>query len=124
MLLYSSCLFLLVSIVAIQYKYYIYSFLFIFLMSTSILFYLNNDYYLVDQAAILLVVLYGLYTFIKKFKLTLLSVFILYTFIFCLLLYYGGMYLEEFCYCKTYGNLWHGIVHLLTIMGHIGIIIL
>jgi len=124
MLFYSSFLFLLVSIVAIIKKYYIYSLVFLFLMTTSILYYTNSKYYLVDQVAILCCVFYGLYTYVKKFKLTILSVIILYTFIFCVLLYYGGIYLEEFCYCKTYGNYWHFLVHLLTIIGHIGIIIL
>ena len=124
MLLYSSCLFLLVSIVGILYTYYIYSLLFLFLMSTSILFYINNKYYLVDQLAILCCVFYGLYTFIQKFKLTIGSVIIMYTFIFCVILYYGGYYLQDFCYCKIYGNVWHFLVHVLTIIGHIGIIIL
>ena len=124
MLLYSSCLFLLVSIVGIIHKYYIYSLLFLFLMTTSILFYTTSNYYLVDQFAILLCVFYGLYTYVRKFKLNILSVIILYTFIFCVVLYYGGLYLEEFCYCNTYGNYWHCIVHLLTIIGHIGIIII
>ena len=124
MLLYSSFLFVLVSIVAIQYKYYIYSLLFLFLMTTSILFYTNDKYYLLDQLAIVLCVLYGAYMYYKKFKLTLLSVIILYTFIFTIILYYGGIYLQDFCYCKIYGNYFHCIVHFLSIIGHIGIIIL
>ena len=124
MLFYSSFLFLLVAYIAILYTYYIYSLLFISLFLTSILFYTNTRYYLLDQTAIMLCVLYGAYTFYNKFKLSLGAVLIIYSFIFTLLLFYGGLYLEEFCYCKYYGNNWHMIVHLLTIIGHIGIIIL
>ena len=124
MLFCSSFLFLLVAYVAFQYYYYIYSLLFVCLFCTSILFYTNKHYYLIDQGAIMACVLYGAYTFYTKFKLSLGAVLIIYSFIFTLLLFYGGLYLEEFCYCKKYGNHWHVIVHLLTIIGHIGIIIL
>jgi hypothetical protein len=123
-LFYSSFLFLLVAYIAIQYYYYIYSLLFIALFCTSILFYTNSCYYLLDQCAIMACVLNGAYTFYNKFKLTIGAVLIIYTFIFTLLLFYGGLYLTEFCYCTHYGNYWHVIVHLLTIIGHIGIIIL
>lgn len=124
MLLYSSSLFLLVSIVGLIYKYYIYSLLFLFLMTTSILFYSNNKHYLLDQFAIMVCVIYGAYTFYNKFKLTIGALLILYSFIFTIILFYGGFYLKEYCYCKEYGNKWHSIVHLLSIAGHIGIILL
>lgn len=124
MLFYSSFLFLLVAYIAIQYYYYIYSLLFLSLFCSSILFYINPYYYLLDQIAIISCVLYGSYTFYNKFKLTLGAVIIMYTFIFTLILFYGGLYLKEYCYCKKYGTYWHMIVHLLTIIGHIGIIIL
>ena len=124
MLFYSSFLFLIVSIYALIYTYYIYSLLFVFLFITSILFYTNSCYYLLDQFAIMSCVLYGAYTFYNKFKLTIGAVIIMYTFIFTLILFYGGYYLKEYCYCKYYGNYWHMIVHLLKIIGHIVIIIL
>jgi len=124
MLFYSSFLFLLVAYIANQYYYYIYSLLFVCLFLTSILFYTNKYYYLLDQSAIICCVLYGAYTFYNKFKLTIGSLIIMYTFIFSIFLFYGGLYLKEFCYCKKYGTYWHIIVHLLTIIGHIGIILL
>jgi hypothetical protein len=124
MLFYSSSLFLLVSIVGLIYKYYIYSLLFLFLMTTSILFYTNTKYYLLDQVAIISCVIYGAYTFYNKFKLTIGALLILYSFIFTIILFYGGFYLKEYCYCKEYGNKWDSIVHLLSIAGHIGIILL
>jgi hypothetical protein len=124
MLFYSSFLFLIVSIYALIYTYYIYSLLFVFLFCTSILFYTNPCYYLLDQIAIANCVTYGAYIFYNKFKLTIGSVIIIYTFIFSILLFYAGYYLKEFCYCTKYSNYWHMIVHLLTIIGHIGIILL
>ena len=124
MLIYSSILFLINTIISIIFNNYIYALLFLFLTITSVLFHYNPIYYYLDQFAILLIVLYGIYTFIKKFILTIMSVIILYTFILSLLLFYGGYYLQEFCYCKQYGNNWHFILHLLTIIGHMGIIIM
>ena len=81
MLYYSSFLFLLVSIIALIYSYYIYSLLFLFLTITSVLFYTNTKYYLLDQTAIISCVLYGAYAYYNKFKLTIGAILILYSLI-------------------------------------------
>ena len=123
---YTSYLFLIIVLISILYKYYIHSLLFLFLFTTSILFYTQETtfYFIIDQIAIILCVLYGLYLYYHKFKLSYLSVIILYSFIFSTLLFYGGYYLNEFCYCETYGNIWHSIIHILCLIGHTFIIFL
>jgi hypothetical protein len=123
---YTSYLFLIIGLISILYKYYIHSLLFLFLFTTSILFYTQGTtfYFIIDQIAIVLCVLYGLYLYYHKFKLSYLSVIVFYSFIFSILLFYGGYYLNEFCYCETYGNIWHSIIHILCVIAHTLIIFL
>jgi len=123
---YTSYLFLIIVLISLLNKYYIHSLLFLFLFTTSILFYTqqNHFFFIIDQIAIFLCVLHGLYLYYHNFKLSYLSVIILYSFIFSILLFYGGYYLTEFCYCETYGNIWHSFIHLLCVIGHTLIIFL
>ena len=121
---YTSYFFLIISLISVLNKYYIHSLLFLFLFITSILYYTQNNtfFFIIDQIAIVLCVLYGLYLYYHKFKLSYLSVIILYSFIFSIILFYGGCYLNEFSYCEKYGNIWHSCIHLLTLIGQ-GLII-
>jgi hypothetical protein len=91
---YSSFLFILNSIIAFYYNYYIYSLLFLFLTITSLLFHYNAYYYLIDQLAVYLLIFYGGYLFYTKFKLNICSVIILYSFIYTIFLFYGGYWLQ------------------------------
>lgn len=123
--LYSSFLFLINAIVAISYKYTLYSILFFFLFITSILYRAlnrNELLFMLDKFAILLVTIYGGYIFYSKFNNVSLysSSFIISTFLLTVFLFYYGYLTNTFCYDPdpSYSSAYHCLLHLVSCMGH------
>lgn len=129
--LYSSFLFLINTIVAIYYKYTVYSILFFFLFITSILYRTlnrNELVFMIDKFAIMLVTIYGGYIFYSKFNniSSHYSFFIISTFLLTVFLFYYGYLTDTFCYDPNpnYASGYHSLLHLISCIGHNLIIVL
>jgi hypothetical protein len=132
---YSSFIFLLNSILAFYYEYYVYAFLFLLLVCTSLIFHSTINIYtnLLDKISIFLVVLYGSYLFytklIVKVKTDFIATyiyafFIINTFLITIYLFYYGYFTNNYCYSEDLelANNYHSLMHFISSFGHICII--
>jgi len=131
---YSSCIFVINSIVAFYYEYYLYSFLFVTLLITSLIYHTNyNTYtYLLDQLSVFSIVFYGGYIFFQKFYRintyyqTVCAFGVIAAFLLTLYLYLYGFIYTAFCFCeckKTSDN-YHSLLHIISSIGHYIIVIM
>lgn len=132
-LVFSSMVFLTNMVVAFWHKYYLYSFFFLCLTITSYWHHSQHtDYsYAFDKMAILSIVFYGGYLFyIKTIKSEepnlILSAIIVATFLATIYFYYGGYYLNNYCFHedKATADWFHSFLHVICSIGHHSIIIL
>ncbi len=145
---YTSILFLIVASKAIYNNYIPYGLLWLQLSITSILYHgemyseENKDYLLsYDKASAYLVVLYGSYILLNKIccfydtenekrKWDLCSILtiliIIISFFITIYLYHGGYQISKYCFDndEDTANFYHVVLHLLSIIGHLLIIIL
>jgi len=145
---YSSFVFLLISIIAIFTRTYIYSLLFFILFTTSIIVhsqYANTYFNILDKISILAIVLYGGFTFINKINTintirTIRTIdngiinvekyyhilIIISTFLTTIYLYYFGFIYNKYCFCQEpqIANLYHSLLHVISFLGHLMIILL
>ena len=130
---YSSLLFLITAILAFYHNYYVYSCIFAALVVTSLIIHSHYSIYtnLIDKVSIVSVVLYGGYLLYTKcttlecmpyVNLTIIAL----TFMVTVYLYYYGYYANKYCYDddKRKANLYHSLLHLLSVIGHGMIIVL
>jgi aminopeptidase-like protein len=127
-LIFSSLLFITNVLSAFYKKYYIYCFLFLGLTITSIMYHYNKNSYssVIDKVFVLAVVLYGGYMlYVKTAYHThththIMSGVILLTFFSCLILFCYGYLVNDYCYHpdKNVGNMFHGILHIISSLGH------
>lgn len=131
---YTSFLFLVNVIVAYFKKLYIYSLLFLLLFISSSFYHYtkNKKIIFLDKIFVYLVVIYGGYVFYKKsikkdknIKNIIIIITIIITFLITLYLYFYGYIVNKYCYDKdTYlAEFNHGILHLISMIGHLLIII-
>jgi hypothetical protein len=123
-LLFSSLVFITNIVSAFYKKYYIYSLLFCGLTLTSVIYHYNTNMYtnIADRMLVSAVVLYGGYMLYKK------SItnnrfnyyFIILTFLSCGFLYIYGYLVDDYCYHpnKFIGDIYHGILHIISSFGH------
>jgi hypothetical protein len=130
--IYSSMVFAINATVNYWYGYYIYSAFFVFLLTTSVIYHANKTIYtyVFDKLAILCVVIYGCYLFYKKIyagnvNWGLASAIIL-SFLSTIYLYYYGDMCEQFCFSpeKCEQEWFHGLIHLISSVGHLMIVFL
>lgn len=145
---YTSILFLIVAIKALYNNYIPYGLLWLQLSITSILYHgkmyseANKDYLLsYDKASAYLVVLYGSYLLLqkiscfsdatnKRYKLNLCSIItifiIIVSFLTTIYLYHYGYQISKYCFDdnKETAHFYHMSLHLLSIIGHLLIILL
>uniref|UniRef100_A0A6C0DAT2 Uncharacterized protein n=1 Tax=viral metagenome TaxID=1070528 RepID=A0A6C0DAT2_9ZZZZ len=131
---YSSTIFLVNSIVAFWFDYYLYSFFFFLLVITSLVVHSNNNIYtnIMDKISILFIVFYGGWLFYKKCLLPIdikrigLMITIVSTFLITIYLYYFGYINRQYCFCEDneIANQYHSFLHLVSSFGHILIILL
>lgn len=145
---YTSILFLIVAIKALYNNYIPYGLLWLQLSITSILYHgkmyseVNKDYLLsYDKASAYLVVLYGSYLLLqkiscfsdatnKKYKINLCSIItiliIIISFLTTIYLYHYGYQISKYCFDdnKETAHFYHMVLHLLSIIGHLLIILL
>tara|TARA_Y100000389_G_C17348832_1_gene457309 strand:+ start:322 stop:798 length:477 start_codon:yes stop_codon:yes gene_type:complete len=135
---YTSFLFLINTIVAFNYNYVVYGLVFLFLFITSTLYHYekNCKYHVIDKIAVYTVVIYGGYIFIKKiiekknneninFNNIIYMFIIIGTFLLTIYLYYVGYMYNKYCYDpdKFKSECTHGILHFISMIGHLFIII-
>ncbi len=131
---YSSFIFI-VNVVVFFYKnYYMYALFFLILFLTSISFHSNknNITYLLDKISILMVVLYGGYTFFGKYshietvEQSIYASLVITSFIITIYLYYYGFQCGKYCFSenKNIANLWHSMIHVVSCIGHILIVLI
>ena len=127
---YSSMFFAINVTVNYLYGYFVYSALFAFLLSTSIIHHSTKTFYtyVVDKLAIICVVLYGGYLFYQK-KWTdniILASGIILTFLSTIYLYYYGYTCDQYCFApdKCESDWYHGLMHLISSVGHLMIVFL
>ena len=140
----SSFLFSINSIVAYSINEEVYCILFFALFITSLIVHTKNTIFtnLIDKISILGVVLYGGYLFFNKLNYLLysktvyetpififkifLSSFIITTFISTIYLYCYGYYCKDYCFYhdKVIADIYHSLLHLISFLGHLGIMIL
>lgn len=135
---YTSFLFLINTIVAFNCNYIFYGLVFLFLFITSTLYHYekNCKYQVIDKIAVYTVVIYGGYIFIKKFiekknkesinfKNIVYMFIIIGTFLATIYLYYVGYLYNKYCYDpdKFKAECIHGILHFISMIGHLFIII-
>jgi len=130
-MVFSSWFFLINTIICYYYDYYLYSALFFTLFVSSIIHhtYYTDYIYVFDKIAIMMVVLYGGYIFYEKMAklpISITSTIVVATFLSTILLYYFGYISNQFCFdCdQNAAHLYHGLMHLLSCIGHICIVIL
>ena len=139
---YTSMLFIIVAIIAFRNNYNIYGLLWIQLCITSILYHgkiytkSNKEfitYY--DRLSAYLVVLYGGYLLFDKIydhkfewnlQTQIITAIIIISFLLTIILYHYGFQTSSYCFDdnKNIANIYHIIMHLLSIIGHILIILL
>tara|TARA_B100000927_G_scaffold289394_1_gene285935 strand:+ start:1565 stop:2041 length:477 start_codon:yes stop_codon:yes gene_type:complete len=135
---YTSFLFLINTVIAFNYNYLVYGLVFLFLFITSTLYHYekNCKYQVIDKIAVYTVVIYGGYIFIKKiiekknkesinFKNIIYMFIIIITFLSTIYLYYVGYIYNKYCYDpdKFKSECTHGILHFISMIGHLFIII-
>ena len=131
----SSFLFLITAVLALYNKYYVYGILLIFLLFTSIIFHTWSTNYtlIIDKVSIFAVIIYGAYLFYKKSmeipsntRIIILQILVLLTFFMTIYLYYYGYYTNQYCFDKdtNIANLYHSLLHFISIYGHNIIIIM
>jgi hypothetical protein len=132
-LVFSSMVFLTNAVVAFWHKYYLYSFFFLCLTITSYWHHSHHTYYsnAFDKIAVFSIVFYGGYLFYEKTVLVkesniILSAIIVTTFLATIYFYYGGLYLNNYCFHedKAISEWFHSLMHILSSIGHHFIIIL
>jgi hypothetical protein len=126
-------LFLLLS-VFISYYDRLYSFLFFCLFITSIIFHSTYNRYIqvLDSCMVLLIIIYGLYILVHKiyrvntYEKYIMFTTIISTFITTLILFFYGYLYKCFCYDKNpiIQNLYHSLLHIISVFGHFSIVIL
>lgn len=121
--LQSSTLFLLNAAICWIYGFRVYSVLFVILTITSWLFHSNPEsmiYNVIDKIAIAAVVSYGAYMLHTNWnKYTFYSrMAIIATFLSTLFLFTVGYMFNVFCYDPMWGNIWHAILHVISVIGH------
>jgi len=119
----SSTLFLLNAAICWNYGFRLYAKLFVFLTATSLLYHTNPKsriYNIIDKLAVFAVVSYGGYTFYNNWtKYTNVSrIAIIITFVSTLVLFSGGYLFGIFCYDPVWNNVWHSILHAVSVLGH------
>lgn len=133
--LYSSFIFIINSLVAYYYEYYIYSLNFFGLFITSIIHHSTYNIYtkLLDKISIISVVSYGGWLFYNKimnndFSHThyILCIVIIKTFFATIYLFYYGYYFNKYCFSDDYmiANYYHSLLHVISSLGHILIVLL
>jgi hypothetical protein len=120
---YSSFVFLINVLFCFLKSEFIYGLLFLLLFATSVFFYTYDDLvpYLLDQIAIFFVVFYGFLLFLFKKKKWHYVILVLSTFLATLFLYYYGYKTQSYCY-GYYEYEWHSILHIISSIGHLGIL--
>lgn len=145
---YTSILFLIVATKALYNNYIPYGLLWLQLSFTSIIYHgsmyseSNKDYLLsYDKASAYLVVLYGAYLLLdkitcffdntnKKYKINLCSIITIFiiigSFLTTIYLYHYGYQISKYCFDdnKEIAHFYHIVLHLLSIIGHLLIILL
>ena len=131
---YSSTIFLVNSIMAFYFNYYLYSFFFFILVITSLIVHSNNNIFtnIIDKISILSIVLYGGWLFYKKCLQTIDTKQIVYmisivsTFLITIYLYYFGYLNTKYCFCedKQTANIYHSLMHFVSSFGHILIVLM
>jgi hypothetical protein len=123
-LFFTSFFFITNSITAFYKGYYFYSFLFFLLTITSVIFHTNYNIYtnILDKFSILFIVLYGGYLLynkisIDKYILVLISIL---SFLLTIFLYSYGYISKQYCFDqeKCIGDRYHGLLHLISCIGH------
>ena len=139
--LISSYLFFINIYISFYKKNYIYTFLFSnLLISSVILHWLQYDFNhleeeiqlvkKIDSINVNLIIIYGFYLFLyKNFKQKnniFINGIIIYLFLFCAYLYYYGYYKKKYFFDSddNKAKLYHSLVHLMGIIGHILIVII
>ena len=132
--IYSSFVFIINTLIAFYYSYYLYAALFLALFCTSIAYHSACNTYtlLIDKTAILAIFIYGAYIFHKKCTLIqhniqcIPAIIVILSFITTIYLYYYGYILNKYCYHPhTHtSNKYHSLLHIIAAIGHIAIIIL
>ena len=126
----TSLLFITNIITAFYKKYYLYSFLFCFITITSLIFHSYKNIYtnIIDKIAIFSIIIYGLYILINNFSYNnfVMIIIIIFSFILCLYLYFYGYLYNVLCFHhnKNISNIYHGLLHLISSLGHHCIIFL
>jgi len=126
--LLSSLVFLTNALAAIYKKYYIYGGGFMLLTISSLLYHSYGNVYtnVLDKLCILGIVLYGAYLlYIKSTpENNLHTMGIVTSFITVLFLFFYGYGVDNYCFHPDHGNHYHGLLHLLSSLGHHWIIFL
>ena len=110
---YSSFVFVINILISFMYKNYAYSYYFLLLVCTSLLFHYDRNiytYYL-DQLSVLLIVIYGVGQFIKKYVFNWYNIIILLTFISTIIIYYLNSIHQNI-------DFWHVFIHIISCIGH------
>jgi hypothetical protein len=125
---YSSTIFLVNSIMAFYFDYYLYSFFFFILVITSLVVHSNNNIYtnIIDKFSILFIVFYGGWLFYKKCLLPIdmrrvgLMITIVSTFLITIYLYLFGYINRQYCFCSdiNLANQYHSLLHMISSIGH------
>jgi hypothetical protein len=130
-LVFTSCFFLINTIICYYYEYYLYSALFFMLFVSSIIHhtYYTDYTYVFDKISIIMVVFYGGYIFFEKMAklpISISSIIVVATFLSTIVLYYFGYISNQFCFdCNNdVAHIYHGLMHLLSCIGHICIVVL
>lgn len=125
---YSSFIFLMNSMLLYKKYYYSLSFKIIFL--TSVVFHSNRTLitFLIDQLAILNIILYDLYylynTLTFSFYHCILLLCVVLCFIISVILFCYGYLFKCFCYDPVHSDYYHSWVHYLFFLGHMPMIVL
>ena len=127
-LYHTSTIFLLNTILALYYGYYLYSLTFLILCLSSICTHMTNDdsALLIDKIAIYLIVLQGGLMLLDKYKkLDMYIIFILFTFVFCIYIYHYGYCTNQYVFSKDkiYAKKYHALMHIIGSLGHCAIIL-
>lgn len=126
---YSSTIFLVNSIAAFYFDYYLYSLFFFMLVITSLVVHSNNNNIytnIIDKISILFIVFYGGYLFYKKCLLPIdikrvgLMITIVSTFLITIYLYLFGYINRQYCFCSdiNLANQYHSLLHMISSIGH------
>ena len=120
MLVYTSLLFITNSMTTFYKKQWIYCFLFVCLTVSSVMFHAEPNMYtnVLDKLSIFFVVVYGAYRVYMSKPNHMQWTVILGTFLSTLILFYYGYCTSTLCYSPTHGDLYHGILHLISSIGH------